>query len=233
MPASRRHKYHYVYYSHEPWGRGYIGKRTCHCKPEEDTEYFGSFSDKSFNPTEKIVLGEFETSEQALEAEIALHNFYEVTENPHFANRAKQTSKFFNTEGVPKTEEHKEKIRLSNLGQKRSEESKRKMSQAKKNNTYGRGNKGKPGNRATLGLKFSEAQRIRKTLVGHKPKYRIQVTNPDGISMCPLNMRLFCEEHDLSPESLRAIAKGRGKYNKGWTASFCDQSSSSSSSPSI
>lgn len=221
MTASRRRKYHYVYYSYEPWGRGYIGKRTCLCMPEEDTKYFGSFSDRTFKPTEKIILAEFDTSEQALEAEIALHDFYAVTKNLHFANRARQTSKFFNTEGVPKTGDHKEKIRLSNLGQKRSEEARKRMSQAKKSNDYGRGNKGKPGNKATLGLRFSESQRIRKALVGHKPKYRIQVTSPDGISMCPLNMRLFCEEHGLSGASLRAIAKGRGKYNKGWTASLC------------
>jgi len=48
-------KYFYVYYSYEPWGRGYIGKRECWCLPEEDTKYFGSFRDKTFKPTEKII----------------------------------------------------------------------------------------------------------------------------------------------------------------------------------
>ena len=88
-------KYFYVYYSYEPWGRGYIGKRECFCLPEEDVKYFGSYKDKKFKPTQKIILQIFDNVEEALEAEILLHDFYEVDKNPHFANRAKQTSKHF------------------------------------------------------------------------------------------------------------------------------------------
>ncbi len=215
-------KHHYVYYSYESWGRGYIGKRSCHCLPEQDIKYFGSFSDKTFKPDNKIILAVFSSSKEALEAEISLHNFYNVAANPCFANRAKQSSKFFNTEGVPKSAEHKQKIRLSNLGRKRSAEAKQNMSAAKKGNTYGRGNKGRPGSRATLGLKFTDEQRIRKAICGHKRKYKIEVTSPSGISMCPLNMRLFCEEHGIFATSIRAVAKGRGKTCKGWTAKLCE-----------
>jgi hypothetical protein len=88
-------KYFYVYYSYEPWGRGYIGKRECWCLPEEDIKYFGSFYDKTFKPTEKIILETFDTLEDALSSEILLHNFYEVDKNLHFANKSKQTTKGF------------------------------------------------------------------------------------------------------------------------------------------
>jgi hypothetical protein len=88
-------KHFYVYYSYEEYGRGYIGKRECECLPEKDINYFGSFHDKSFYPTQKIILETFDSVEKALEAEIILHDFYEVDENPHFANRAKQTSTKF------------------------------------------------------------------------------------------------------------------------------------------
>jgi len=89
-------KHFYVYYSFEEYGKGYIGKRECECPPEEDVNYFGSFHDKNFNPSQKIILETFDSVEEALEAEIILHNFYEVDKNPHFANRAKQTSvKFY------------------------------------------------------------------------------------------------------------------------------------------
>jgi hypothetical protein len=224
-------KYHYVYYSYESWGRGYIGKRTCKCQPQDDVQYFGSFSDKTFNPGNKIIIACFNTSEEALAAEIALHEFYDVAVNPHFANRARQSSKFFNTEGVAKAAEHKEKIRLSNLGRKRSEESKRRMSEAKKGNTYGRGNKGKQGNCATLGLRLTDEQRIRKSFK-HKKTHRIELTNPDGVSLCPVNLTLFCEEHGMNPSHVRSVAKGLRKTVKGWTAKIAkeaDQSSSSSS----
>ena len=88
-------KYFYVYYSYEEYGRGYIGKRECKCTPEKDIRYFGSFKDKTFKPTQKIILNVFDNVEEALEAECALHEFYQVDKNPHFANRAKQTSKKF------------------------------------------------------------------------------------------------------------------------------------------
>ena len=85
-------KHFYVYYSYEEYGRGYIGKRECKCLPQEDVNYFGSFKDKTFNPTQKIILETFDSVEKSLEAECVLHNFYEVDKNSHFANRAKQTS---------------------------------------------------------------------------------------------------------------------------------------------
>ena len=88
-------KYFYVYYSYEEYGRGYIGKRECKCLPEKDIKYFGSYKDKTFQPTQKIILETFDSVEKALAAECALHNFYEVHKNPHFANRAKQTSRKF------------------------------------------------------------------------------------------------------------------------------------------
>jgi hypothetical protein len=89
-------RYHYVYYSYEDWGRGYIGRRSCSYPPEQDTRYLGSFRDKTFRPTNKIILETYETMEQAIEAEIILHKFYDVARNPHFANKARQTSVGFN-----------------------------------------------------------------------------------------------------------------------------------------
>lgn len=106
-------KHYYVYYSYEPWGRGYIGRRECECLPEDDN-YFGSFYDKTFRPTEKIVLQVFETREQALAAEVELHWFYQVHLNPHFANQSRQTSTKFSGGsgmlGLHHTEESKAKI---------------------------------------------------------------------------------------------------------------------------
>jgi hypothetical protein len=89
-------KHHYVYYSYEEWGRGYIGRRSCSCLPEEDVSYFGSFRDKTFHPTQKIIIATFGSVNDAIEAEIALHNFYSVHKNQHFANKARQTSRAFN-----------------------------------------------------------------------------------------------------------------------------------------
>jgi hypothetical protein len=89
-------EYYYTYYSYEEWGRGYFGSRKCYCLPEEDVKYFGSSKDKNFRPTQKIILkNDYATREEAYADEIILQQHYKVVENPHFANRAYQTSTKF------------------------------------------------------------------------------------------------------------------------------------------
>jgi len=84
--------------------------RSCECLPENDCKYFGSFKDKTFAPTNKIILLTFATREEANVAEVALHALYEVHINPHFANIARQTSSKFDCGGIPKSESHKNNI---------------------------------------------------------------------------------------------------------------------------
>jgi len=165
-------KYFYVYYSYEEFGIGYIGSRICDCLPEQDVNYFGSYRDKNFNPTNKIIIETFDNNIDMLKSEIILHNFYQVDINSHFANKAKQTSdKFFyisfGEENPSKRVEVREKIRQSKLGENNpakrpevrkklkearnkrttSEETKRKMSEA---------HKGRPGTYGMKGKKHSE-----------------------------------------------------------------------------
>jgi hypothetical protein len=120
-------KYFYVYYSYEPWGRGYIGKRECECLPEDDVKYFGSYRDKTFKPTEKIILEVFDTAEESAEAEILLHDFYKVDKNLHFANKVRATTTrfYYSVSGKDNpfygrhhTEETRELIRSKNKGKK-------------------------------------------------------------------------------------------------------------------
>jgi hypothetical protein len=146
--------HHYTYYSYEEWGIGYFGSRSCECLPEEDLHYFGSFSNKNFTPTQKIILKcDYETRAEAIEDEVTLHNFYDVAANPHFANRSKQTTSKFTTSGMKMTEEQRKrmgdrlrgrklssevikKVADANRGKKRSEEQRKRMSEAQKNKVY-------------------------------------------------------------------------------------------------
>jgi hypothetical protein len=169
--------HHYTYYSYEEWGRGYIGKRTCDCLPEEDVGYFGSFSDKTFKPTRKIIFrSDYANALELVKDEIILHDFYDVAKNPHFANRAKQTSTKFDTTGMTMTctEETREKLRQRHLGKTLSKEHRKKLSLAKK------GKKRKPHledtkekiRQAKLGHEVSPETRekIRQTKLGTKTK---------------------------------------------------------------
>jgi hypothetical protein len=113
---------YYVYYSYEEWGRGYIGSKPsgCSCDPSEDP-YMGSFKDKTFKPTAKIILGVYTTPRDCINAEIILHDFFKVDINPHFANLARQTSTGFVS--LVKTKEHCENISKALTGRKLSSES--------------------------------------------------------------------------------------------------------------
>lgn len=128
---------HYVYYSYEEWGRGYIGVRSCKCSPNEDNQYMGSFYDKTFKPNQKIIIGTFTTREDALNAEITLHRYYQVDINPHFANKAKQTSTKFVSCG-PRSEEFKRKISIAKKGKKLTPEHIQKVSLARSKKLKGR-----------------------------------------------------------------------------------------------
>ena len=152
---------HYVYYSYEEWGRGYIGSRSCKCDPQEDVKYFGSFRDKTFSPTHKIIIQEFETREEALEAEILLHAFFSVDKNSHFANIAKQVSTGFflqpfgntNCLGRVMPEEERKRRGEVRIGKKLTSETKEKMKESKmgeRNPRYG-----KPPTRGTSGMELS------------------------------------------------------------------------------
>ena len=103
-------RWHYVYYSYEQWGRGYIGRRSSEVHPSVDP-YMGSFRDKTFAPTEKIVLAEFDSAKEAIQCEINLHAFFAVDNNPHFANRSRQTSTGFSYAGgctTPRTKHQRQ-----------------------------------------------------------------------------------------------------------------------------
>ena len=105
----------YTYYSYEEYGRGYIGSRGCECSIDEDFEYLGTFSDKTFKPTQKIILGTFKTRKEAYEAEILLHKFFEVDVNPHFANKCKATSSGFTCPKRFSDEQINERLKIQKL----------------------------------------------------------------------------------------------------------------------
>lgn len=160
MKISSVHKYHYVYYSYESWGRGYIGVRSCKCPPKEDNRYFGTYRDKSFKPTNKIILAEFDSREAAQKAEIELHAFFNVDINSHFANRARARTTGFSCGYTRRiSEETKRKIGEANKkalkGRKLPEEVKVKIGAHFKGKPKSLEHREKIKN-AQVGKKFSE-----------------------------------------------------------------------------
>jgi hypothetical protein len=171
---------HYVYYSYEEYGRGYIGSRSCNRLPEEDVNYYGSYTDKSFKPTQKIILGVYETAEDSLEGENILMEFYQVGMNPHFIN--KQISPYNHKRvvcrganngmyGRTHTEEAREKISRAATGRTVSEETRQKMSQSQ------------TGKKRTSGAAISKALKGRVFTDDHKAKLSKAMSKPSGRKM--------------------------------------------------
>jgi hypothetical protein len=105
-------RYHYTYLSVDVSdNRMYIGSRSCKCEPQKDSSYFGSFTDKTFNPSIKKILKLFRSREEAFKHEIYLHFVLDVANNPKFANKARATSDGFTWTGQKHTKETIEKIR--------------------------------------------------------------------------------------------------------------------------
>lgn len=218
--------YHYVYYSYEPWGRGYIGVRSSNCKPEDDFKYLGSFRDKTFNPSEKIILDIFETRKEANKAEIFLHSFYKVHINPHFANRAKHTSSGFCVAGIPKSDEHKKKIGLANSkvlrgkssafkGKTHSTESRKKISESKRGKNLSEEHKEKLRKAAT-GFKHSEESKrkmseVKKGKVSPMKGRKTSEETKRKQSKAKKG-KVFSEEHK---RKLSEAHKGKEPWNKG------------------
>ena len=170
-------KYFYVYYSYEEWGRGYIGKRECWCLPEEDVKYFGSFTDKTFKPTKKIIIEVFKTRNESMQAEIFLHDFYQIHKNPHFANKARATSTGFYVcmEGDENPMSKMKGDKSPFYGRKLSEQQKEKLKQSHKNKRLSESHKkkigfSKLGNKNMLGKNHSEETKRR---MSEKAKGRI------------------------------------------------------------
>ena len=212
-------KYFYVYYSYEEYGRGYIGKRECKCLPEEDIKYFGSFTDKTFKPTQKIILKTFGSVEDALEVESILHDFYEIDKNPHFANRARQTSKKFyyinpsenmlGENNPAKRPEVRKKISDSAKKRVLSEETRRKISLS---------NMGKKSPKGMLGNKLTEEQRqkVREKKVARDNKIWI-IKDPEGKIHTTNNLKYFCNLNNLTDSAIHHVISGKRNHHKGWT----------------
>jgi hypothetical protein len=237
-------KYFYVYYSYEEYGKGYIGKRECKCLPEEDVSYFGSFRDKTFKPTQKIILETFDSVEEALQAECALHSFYEVDRNPHFANKAKQTShKFYYKLSHEEAKKRGQKVKEKGwgiCGLTREERIKNSKLAVEKNKRDGGGfygltdeqrtKNGKLGSKKAremcVGIyaltpeRRSEISKKAGKITGDKLAKEFVLKSPTGEIIYGKNIRKFCRENNLDHRVITKVLSDKyphSKSYKGWT----------------
>lgn len=221
-------KYFYVYYSYEPWGRGYIGKRECECLPEEDVKYFGSYDDKTFKPTEKIVLEVFSTRKEAYVVEAKLHKFYNVKNNPHFANK---TNQYLNRNELFKIKE----LKINDEDFKNQFISYVKESKSIRQILFKLGLKESGGNYISvktwikmLNLDTSHftgqssnknkkfPKRTEEYMEKNLYKYIYTITTSTGEIIITKNLSKFCRENNLNKRNMWLVSVGRVKSCKGY-----------------
>lgn len=157
-------KYHYVYrITNTKLNKHYYGVRSSKIEPSKDLgiKYFSSSSDTQFRKDQKnnpqnykyTIVSEFDSREEAIELEIKLHAKFNVGINESFYNKAKQTSIFYDKTGIPLSSEHRakmskklkgrvfsketlERMKLGQLGNKLSEETKAKIKKAQQDLDY-------------------------------------------------------------------------------------------------
>jgi hypothetical protein len=241
-------EYHYTYYSYEEWGRGYIGCRKCKCLPEEDMNYFGSFTDKTFKPTQKIIFkSDYSTREEAIQDEIILQRFFQVVENANFANKAYQTSTKFDTtgtiswrkgvigkytawnKGLTVEDERVEKYTSKRKGKKRSEQAIKNVSEALKNlgnNHPSRQPERKKHQSEVLkgkptwikGKKHKEETKSKMSDSHCKKIYTI--ISPSGDIFIVKNLNDFSIKNGLDSSSMYKVSRGKNKTYKGWSVTL-------------
>jgi len=145
--------YHYTYIIKNTTNNiQYIGVRSCNCLPENDSGYMGSSKSlveamkvepETFT---KIIIDTFPTREIANTNEQWLHETYDVARNPEFYNQMNAPLGFCMS-GREHSKETKEKMSVSTsgknhplYGKKRSLETRKNISAAKKGKTKGKNN---------------------------------------------------------------------------------------------
>lgn len=220
----------YTYRSFEEFdgGRSYIGYRKCpEGKTPKTDPYLGSYTDATFTPTAKEILGVYYSKEEALQAEITLHKQFDVARNPHFTNKAIQTStKFYIAKhsketrrkiseamsrennpmygkrgywyGKNHSEETKAKISKANIGKKLSEENKEKLSKSK------------------LGENNPMYGKTGENNPNYTPRNWYHPVHGEVLQKsCSDLIKIFLEQN-LNDGALSQVALGKRSHHKGW-----------------
>jgi hypothetical protein len=198
--------WHYTYYSYEPEGRGYIGKRSSHVPPEEDP-YLGSFSDKTFKPTHKTVIATYETAQEALKAESALQCLFNAHKAEHFANKViYPLGKFGHstTRGL----RWDNPVRYQQL-----KESSEKLLELEAATSQSERDEWLPV------IKLIQTERQQMIEEGREGKIETvyMLKNPFGLTLPVTRLEAFCQNAGLDFEEIKKLFSGEISHWEGWT----------------
>jgi len=125
--------YHILYLSFEegPTGRSYVG---AHSTDDLYDGYLGSFTDKTFNPSGRIIIEYHKSRVSLLRAEETLQKVLDVVKDPHYANQSIQHGSGFTYGflGKSHSKEFIENLAKRNQEREWSPESRNKLAQTQR-----------------------------------------------------------------------------------------------------
>ena len=215
--------HNYTYLLEYSDGMLYHGVRSCDCAIKDDL-YYGS---SNYTPDEipkKTILTEHLTRELAAEEEIRYQAEFDVKCNDLYYNKVNQTSTGFDTTGIPRSPEDRQKISDAMKGVPKTPEAIQKMSEAKKGKKQSPETKKKMSD-AKKGKKASPEARKRmsdaKKGKTNRAKEYIS-TDPQGNENLITNLAEFCRENGLHQGHLSQVATGKLKQHKGYKARYAN-----------
>lgn len=198
--------WHYTYYSYEQGGRGYIGKRTSKVHPKDDL-YLGSFSDKTFKPTDKIIIATYDSAAKALRAESALQRLFQAHKAEHFANRAIYFfGKFRRLPG--KTKGWKKLAK-----QEKRRKTARSLLELEKN---------VPQSELDAWIPVLDMiEKERRQLIEEGMVDQLQslyfLKSLYGVTYPVIDLEIFCKNHCLSFDNIQKLCSGKINFWRGWS----------------
>lgn len=175
--------------------------------PPKDDLYLGSFSDKTFKPTNKIVIATYDSAEEALRAESALQRLFQAHKAEHFANRAIYS--FGKFRRLPK---RKRGWRRLAKQEKRREAACRLLELEK--------------NVSQLELNWWTSildviEKERQLLIEEDKADQLQsiclLKNPYGVTYPVTDLEIFCKNNRLNLNSIQKLLLGRVNSWRGWS----------------
>jgi hypothetical protein len=198
--------WHYTYYSYEPTGRGYIGKRSSRVPPQEDP-YLGSFSDKTFKPSRKIIIATYKSAKAALRAESALQYLFKVHKAEHFANQTiYPLGKFGHS--APSGLRWDDPVRYQQL-----KESSESLLELETSMSQSQLDEWLPI------VKLIQEDRQRMIEESRKDEMQIvyMLKNPFGLTLPIVDLKVFCQNSGLDFEGIEKLFLGEIDSWEGWT----------------
>lgn len=169
--------------------------------------------DKEFNSSDNIVYLTIKQHSQVHQLLFELNGYWQDEFAWKFLSGQQNLTSLH---GVSKTEQHREKIRLSSLKRWQSQEERDKQSQrflGKNNPMYG-----KPGTMLGRTMSKDAKQKIRESRIKFGPTklYKWEITHPNGTQEIIVNLTKFCRDRGLHPSGMFQVISGRIRTYKNY-----------------